>query len=279
MPTGNVTISFFANSATNTVAYTVSGAGVDPPIVSTDVVVCPTVPGPCSITIPITYDDPSCTNLLVEGEIYCDEDDPVSFSQTVVISNPCRVFNIKCIKEDTNGNPMDCLNFNTRQTCPDCLATDPDNAIVTTYNTPLFPDGTPNTLTAIPANRIPHGAEFRFCYPENTVITRDPESFEITALEQNNDNCCYDCERRQFIITPAVYTPPVSLETFVVNIVYTACEEGCYLPKNQIFLPKLVAGEPYVFTACMVKDSWTVMATVPNIPVYTTSVIDPSCNP
>lgn len=281
MPTGTVTISFYANTASNTVNYTISGAGIDPVVIGSENVIC-TAPGPCFITVPVTYDNVTCSNILVEGEVYCDAEDPVLFTQEILLPNLCQVYNIKCTKKDANGNPMDCRSFGTGQTCPDCLATDPDSILVTTYNTGLYPDGSPNLLQALPADRVPYDTEFRFCYLPNQTTTRPLNGYEITPLEQNEENCCTECELREFIITPAFYNgslPPVSSETYVVNLIYTSCAEGCYLPANQLFLPKLVADEPYVFTACMVKDSWTIMATVPNIPVYTTSIISNSCNP
>jgi hypothetical protein len=276
MPTinGEFTVTWTANSALNTVEYTITG--VTPSLTGTLPVNCTNIPGPCSVDIPITYTDPSCDTLTIEVIIYsdCDPDASITYTQSFPTDNQnCFMYEIECIYN------QGCTAFNTLDICPTCVQVpSASNGIIKTYSITY---NNSDFNTAVQNNYIPYNSTLRFCYDDLTrfeQIYGPPGAQEEYTIEPYSDGCCWECRTYQFTFDsdeiPHDFGDGPGIRIFpniYPQIVGTSCDEvnGCYTPKSIVAIPisNATVYQPYIYTACLRKNSYTIMGNVYNVTV------------
>ena len=259
MPTlnGTITISFIPGSEDNTVNYTVNGVPGTPIAVSCAITVPPT---PCVVTLPtVTYDDPSCDTLVVEGIISpdCDPDIEVAFSQTYEFLQDCRTWTVTCINTD-NG----CNGFDSTPICPECIINEEvyyNGGVVDTFSNDVDNAGDPPVFMLNAGNNfIPSGTSFNLCLSEPYTLAQslDPDYWTI-EFNQDPENCCHECEAVEFTFDSRELLSGVrEFPEIYPSIYFTTCEEGCYRLTKFVYFNDSIAPS---FVRCVRKNSWTIM--------------------
>ncbi len=261
---GQFTVTFTANETANTVDYIISGAAVDSGSI---LINCTGIPGPCSVTIPVIYNTPSCDELTLEVLIYsdCDSENYVEQTQTFSLAQGCTTYKLTCDKA-----PEGCEGFNTTELCPTCTGRGVSTVIdsLATINPSSIPP-----LNA-PRDFIPYGAELFFCYSSVTQI-RQELNLNEWKFEPYPEGCCWECRRYSFVfnINELTYstpnTPPWQpgvrvLPDVFPSIIATECndEYNCYIPYKYVLNPSIIgidSIQPVVVQACLRKDSYTII--------------------
>ena len=263
---GQFTITFTANESANSADYVISGATS---ATGSVVISCTApIPGPCSFTVPVTYDTPSCDELTIDVTLYsdCDPDNTITYSQTFPLNEGCVTYRLLCDKA-----PEGCQGFNTTELCPTCTVRNVSTVIdsLATIN----PSATPPLN--VPRDFIPYGTELFFCYSDVTQI-RQQLNLNDWVFEPYPDGCCWECRRYSFLFNPAELTystpntPPFpagvrTLPDVFPSIIGTECndEYHCYIPFKYVLNPAGYYGndisQPIVVQACLRKDSYTII--------------------
>lgn len=269
MPTinGQFTVTFTANESANSADYVISGATSATGSVA---ISCASpIPGPCSFTIPITYDAPSCDELVIEVVIYsdCDPDNFITQTQTFYLDEGCSTYKLKCT------NPSGCKSFDTTPLCPTCQYVPFQSALITTSSSDTFNDPPLEIIN----DYIPSGSEFSFCYSDLTNISQELDLNSWT-IQPDPDGCCWECRLYTFTFDPkemSWYSPgqPSGVRIFpdvYPTIVGTRCdpETGCYVPFKQFIYPDVygIYSTPVV-SFCLRKGSYTIVGNKFNVNV------------
>lgn len=276
MASGHFTINFFSNyTGDHIITYTIYGCntcsptGPQPPITFA----C-TANQNCSLSIPVTYDDPSCDEVKISGYIRpdCAPEPGVPFSGAFPIDGGCRNYTVKC-----NSSSGQCQSFNTLQICPTCEEWDSCSAPPggtgyqsDTWTTYSWTALSPQTGFMNATNKIPTDAEFNLCYfgqpslqqqlgPDWTVTLN-------TAAPTNDKPCCWECETLTFTFNPILIASYLVFPKIYPTIYYTACDAVCEdVPGVKCFATRhWIFTDPNVnsVTLCLRKDSWTVLGAV-----------------
>lgn len=295
--TGNITVSFTSNwTGNHTIAWSVTQCMTcpvpAPPALTGTVTVACTAGSTCTANIPITYDTPSCDIIAVTGTITpaCSIVAGVPFQMSFNQDQGCRNYLIRCL------NQQGCKGFDTTLICPDCDWN--NNAYFDTYSYDSNVGGN------VANNYIPWGTYFKLCYSEQqltdiaqslglvyngTVPLQNQEwiisLYTETPASVEGEPCCWECERRQWTFNPNSFPNDISTPTFPVvypAIYYTACD-GTLDGQNQVCFQakyKLMDALPgtNTFSACVRRNSWTVLGA--NSGQYVTSLVTsgPPCN-
>lgn len=268
MPTinGQFTVTFTANETANTVDYTISGAVSASGTVTVN---CTGIPGPCSVTIPVTYDTPSCDELVIEVIIYsdCDPDNSITQTQVFPLDGGCSTYTLKCI------DPSGCTGFDTTALCPTCEYVPFQSAVITTSSSDTLNDPPLEVIN----DYIPFGSEFSFCYSDLTNINQELD-LDSWTIEPDPDGCCWECRLYTFTFDPkemSWYSPGQSSGVRVFPDVYptivgTLCEPetGCYVPFKQFIYPDIygIYSTPVV-SLCLRKGSYSIIGNKFNVNV------------
>lgn len=262
MPTinGQFTVTWTANETANTVDYVISGAVSDS---GTESINCTGIPGPCSVTIPVTYDTPACDSIVIDVSIYsdCDPENAITFTQSFPLDQGCGTYKLQCIA------PRGCGNFDTTSLCPTCEEYPSlSHAVIDSYST--NPQFDPPDVQQVTTNGyLPGQTAYRFCYSDLTAIQQelDPASWTISP---DPDKCCWECRTYQFIFNVkelnGVNQGIRLFPDIYPAIIGTSCDNelGCYVPIQINLFPFGANYNPFVSqvrTACLRKDSYTII--------------------
>lgn len=275
---GTITISFTSNYAgTHTITYTIVNGS---PASGTITVTCGI--GPCQANIPVTYTCPECEILTIEGTILADcSDDP----QDAVPFGPrdfhldlgCKTYRLTCI------GATGCPPLVTGSICPPCPefnnavcagTVPPSNTNGDIWGSYVLNGQTPTFDTS--AASVLKGQVFDLCYTTDQLTTFNNYNNTIDGVyivEENPDNCCWECETLTFTFNKALLTPNgptgyIPGQSQLPTIYYTACDEKrecatgsgsvkCFAAKHWIFTDPVTPGANTV-TLCLRKDSWKV---------------------
>jgi hypothetical protein len=258
MPTinGIINISFTPGSEDNTINYSINGVPAAPINVSCLLTIPPT---PCTVSLPIiSYDYPSCDELIIEGVVSpdCDPSIQIPFSKVFDLTQDCRNWKVTCIRDSG------CKGFDSTGICPECVINEQisyNGGFIDTFsNDPNYASDPPLFILNQGNNFIPGNTEFNLCLSEPYTLAQslDPDFWKI-ELNSNPDTCCYECEVLEISFSrDELAAGPRFYPDFYPTIYYTTCDDGCYRIKKLVYYNLSMSN---TITACVRKGSLTIM--------------------